>query len=135
MSPVHRRPRTRPSTGVDRAALAALHEQVVRVEADLRNAVLPDPADLRELRRRIEALVPAPDRSARDGWAALTRAELAVVRAVVRGLTNREAGAALFVSPHTVNAHLRHAFAKLGVHSRVELVRVALGHDVDGVPR
>jgi hypothetical protein len=31
----------------------------------------------------------------------------------------------LFVSPHTVNSHLRHAFIKLGVNSRVELARVA----------
>ncbi|MEV4840028.1 AAA family ATPase [Nonomuraea sp. NPDC049486] len=60
------------------------------------------------------------------GWAALTTAELRVARLVARGLTNREVAAELFVSPHTVDSHLRHAFAKLGVSSRVELARHAL---------
>ncbi|MFC5814968.1 helix-turn-helix transcriptional regulator [Nonomuraea harbinensis] len=60
------------------------------------------------------------------GWAALTPSELRVARLVARGLTNREVAAELFVSPHTVDSHLRHAFAKLGVNSRVELARHAL---------
>jgi DNA-binding CsgD family transcriptional regulator len=60
------------------------------------------------------------------GWSSLTRAELAVVDLVARGLTNREAAAELFLSPETINTHLRHAFVKLGIRSRVELaLRVA----------
>jgi DNA-binding CsgD family transcriptional regulator len=59
-----------------------------------------------------------------QGWAALTESELAVTRLVAEGLTNREAAERLFVSPHTVNSHLRHAFTKLGVNSRVELTRL-----------
>jgi Bacterial regulatory proteins, luxR family len=35
--------------------------------------------------------------------------------------TNREVAERLFVSPHAVNSHLRHVFAKLGIDSRVEL--------------
>lgn len=66
---------------------------------------------------------------ARDGWAALTESELAVVRLVVEGLTNREVAERLFISPHTVSTHLRHAFDKLELKSRVELVRVAAHHD------
>ncbi|MCW2722333.1 helix-turn-helix transcriptional regulator [Pseudonocardia sp.] len=62
------------------------------------------------------------------GWAALTGSELAVVRLIAQGLTNRETAVRLFVSPHTVNSHLRHAFTKLGVNSRVELARVAAAH-------
>jgi DNA-binding CsgD family transcriptional regulator len=58
------------------------------------------------------------------GWAALTDSELAVVRLIAEGLTNRETAVRLFVSPHTVNSHLRHAFTKLGVNSRRELARV-----------
>jgi DNA-binding CsgD family transcriptional regulator/DNA-binding Lrp family transcriptional regulator len=59
------------------------------------------------------------------GWAAMTKSELAVAELVVNGLTNREIGERLFVSPHTVNTHLRHAFEKLQVNSRVDLTRLA----------
>ncbi|HEY6314839.1 MAG TPA: AAA family ATPase [Streptosporangiaceae bacterium] len=62
------------------------------------------------------------------GWASLTSGELAVVRVVAEGLTSREAAAQLYLSPDTVNTHLRHAFAKLGIRSRVELARLVLSH-------
>jgi DNA-binding CsgD family transcriptional regulator len=38
-----------------------------------------------------------------------------------RGSTNREVGAALFLSPKTVEAHLGRVYRKLGVRSRTEL--------------
>jgi DNA-binding CsgD family transcriptional regulator len=60
------------------------------------------------------------------GWASLSRSELAVVELVAQGLTNREAAAELFLSPDTINTHLRHAFMKLGIRSRVELARLAV---------
>jgi DNA-binding CsgD family transcriptional regulator len=72
----------------------------------------------------------APHRAdVRHGWDSLTNAELVVARSAADGLTNRETAERLGVSPHTVNTHLRHVFAKLGMHSRVELVRVVLAHD------
>ena len=46
-----------------------------------------------------------------------------------RGLTNRQVAERLFVSQHTVSNHLRHAFAKLDVTSRVELARLVAIHD------
>lgn len=49
-----------------------------------------------------------------------------MVLIVAEGRTNREAAAALFLSPDTINTHLRHAFTKLGVRSRIELARLAL---------
>jgi DNA-binding CsgD family transcriptional regulator len=66
------------------------------------------------------------------GWVSLTQSELRVVRLVAEGLTNREAARQLFLSPHTVDSHLRHAFAKLGLSSRVELTRRVLEHDTVG---
>jgi DNA-binding CsgD family transcriptional regulator len=69
------------------------------------------------------------------GWASLTRAEQAVVDLVATGLTNREAAVELFLSPDTVNTHLRHAFTKLGIRSRVELARLAAGRTGLGLGR
>jgi DNA-binding CsgD family transcriptional regulator len=59
------------------------------------------------------------------GWAALTSAEAAVAQLAAEGKTNREIAETLFISPHTVNTHLRHIFDKLGVNSRISLTRVA----------
>lgn len=63
------------------------------------------------------------------GWADLTAAELRVARLVAQGFTNREVAKELFVSPHTVDSHLRKSFSKLGVISRVELTRHVLAND------
>ena len=60
-------------------------------------------------------------------WQGLTAAERAVAELVAGGLTNREVATRLAVSPHTVDDHLRSVFAKLGVHSRVELMRLRHG--------
>ncbi|WP_300606149.1 response regulator transcription factor, partial [Trebonia sp.] len=58
-------------------------------------------------------------------WPELTASEFAVVRLVTGGATDREAAERLYISAHTVNSHLRHVFAKLGIRSRVELARLA----------
>jgi DNA-binding CsgD family transcriptional regulator len=65
------------------------------------------------------------------GWASLTDTELAVAERVAGGLTNREAGAQLYLSPHTIDFHLRQIFRKLDVRSRVELTRLVLGRQAD----
>ncbi len=82
---------------------------------------------LRELGVRRRLVTVEPETS---GWAAMTAAELAVARLVAEGLTNREVADRLFVSPHTVNSHLRHVFSKLGINSRVELARLARDYEM-----
>jgi DNA-binding CsgD family transcriptional regulator len=62
-----------------------------------------------------------PRRRAAAGWAGLTRSEEQVARLAAAGLTNRQIGSRLFISPRTVQTHLSHVFAKLGVTSRREL--------------
>jgi DNA-binding CsgD family transcriptional regulator/tetratricopeptide (TPR) repeat protein len=55
------------------------------------------------------------------GWESLTATERAVSLLVAEGLTNGAVARRLYISPHTVNTHLRHVFAKLGVPNRVAL--------------
>ncbi|MFJ8967137.1 ATP-binding protein [Lentzea sp. NPDC102401] len=52
---------------------------------------------------------------------ALTAQELQIARLVATGATSREAGAHLFLSPRTIEAHLRSIFRKLGITSRRQL--------------
>jgi len=53
----------------------------------------------------------------------LTPAERRVATLVAEGRTNREVAAALFLGERTVETHLSHVYAKLGVRSRAELAR------------
>jgi DNA-binding CsgD family transcriptional regulator len=58
------------------------------------------------------------------GWESLTSTERAISRLVAEGLTNGAVARRLYISPHTVNTHLRHVFAKLDVSNRVALAAV-----------
>ena len=51
----------------------------------------------------------------------LTPQELQIARLLAGGMTTREAAAAVFLSPKTIEYHLGHVYRKLGIHSREEL--------------
>jgi DNA-binding CsgD family transcriptional regulator len=91
-------------------------------------------ADIRRVRRQlrehgVRRRAITPRESPNTGWAAMTDSELAVARLVAKGHTNREVALQLFVSPHTVNSHLRRIFAKLDVNSRVTLTRLVADYE------
>jgi DNA-binding CsgD family transcriptional regulator len=85
-------------------------------------------ADARRVGRRLRIhggarRTPRPDRP-EQGWASLTDSEMQVVRIIAAGATNRSAAEQLYLSPHTVSSHLRSAFTKLGINSRMQLAVV-----------
>ncbi|ULR48437.1 ATP-binding protein [Streptomyces deccanensis] len=64
---------------------------------------------------------------ARDTAAVLTPQESRVARLAAMGLTNREIGAQLLISPRTVAHHLANVFPKLGIVARADLARIDFG--------
>jgi DNA-binding CsgD family transcriptional regulator len=56
----------------------------------------------------------------------LTPQELQVARHAAEGRSNRDVAALLYLSPRTIDFHLRNVFAKLGITSRAELAHISL---------
>jgi DNA-binding CsgD family transcriptional regulator len=62
------------------------------------------------------------------GLAGLTTQECQVARLVAGGMSNREVAAELYLSPKTIEYHLAHIFAKLGIKTRYQLA-IRVGAD------
>jgi DNA-binding NarL/FixJ family response regulator len=62
----------------------------------------------------------------------LTAQELQISRLVAEGLSNKEVAAQLFLSPRTIDYHLRNVFAKLGIKSRTQLAHFHLAATLVG---
>lgn len=113
----------------DRSGAVDAFDQVLRI--CLNAGAVRDAArarkHLRELgiHRRVRSL----DRP-KLGWESLTEPELRVARLAAAGCTNRGIADRLFISPNTVNTHLRHVFDKLGIGSRVDLTRIVERHSL-----
>jgi DNA-binding CsgD family transcriptional regulator len=75
------------------------------------------------IRRRHWSTPPARPVS---GWDSLTGTEQAVAGLVAQGLNNNQVAARMYISTHTVAHHLRQAFRKLSIASRVELTRIVI---------
>jgi len=65
--------------------------------------------------------VRGPRQRPQFGWPSLTPTERTVVALVADGLSNPQIGERLFISRRTVQTHLVHVFAKLGISSRAQL--------------
>jgi DNA-binding CsgD family transcriptional regulator/tetratricopeptide (TPR) repeat protein len=91
------------------------------------------PRDLARVEAALRALgvrrgVPGARRRPDHGWQALTDTELKVVRLLAERLTNPEIAQRMFISRRTVQTHVSHALAKLGVATRRELAAEAGRH-------
>ena len=103
-----------------RLASVSVPALVLSVVAEFIGEVSGRPAS----RAAVPVPVPRPRRPAL-GWAALTFAERRVADLVAAGLANREVAERLYLSRYTVETHLKHVYAKLGVSSRAELAALA----------
>jgi DNA-binding CsgD family transcriptional regulator len=99
-----------------REQLRAAHETFARVGAD---------AFAERARRELEATGGTVRKRSGETADALTPQEGQIARLARDGLSNTEIGAQLFISPRTVQYHLRKVFAKLDITSRRQLARVA----------
>jgi DNA-binding CsgD family transcriptional regulator len=68
------------------------------------------------------------------GWSGLTDTERQIATVVAEGLSNRAVAARVFLSPHTVDFHLRQIFRKLDVKSRVQLTRIIADRQNHAIP-
>ncbi|MEV5843209.1 AAA family ATPase [Streptomyces sp. NPDC051985] len=76
--------------------------------------------------RELAALTPPAEPGPLDAEGLLTPQELQIADLAATGLSNKEIGARLYISPRTVSTHLYNIFPKLGIRSRAAL-RDALG--------
>lgn len=65
-------------------------------------------------------------RRATSGWASLTDAETRIAGLVARGWSNPDIASELFLSRRTVQTHVSNILAKLGLKSRLEIMREAV---------
>lgn len=66
-----------------------------------------------------------------SGGEDLSPREREVLRLIAQGLSNKEIGAALALSPHTIKAHLRSILDKLQLRNRAEVAAWAARHNTD----
>jgi DNA-binding CsgD family transcriptional regulator len=66
------------------------------------------------------------------GWDSLTPTELRIATLVARGMSNPQIAAQLFLSRRTVQTHVSHILAKLGLKSRIDIAREASRRNLSG---
>ncbi|WP_343945490.1 LuxR C-terminal-related transcriptional regulator, partial [Pseudonocardia zijingensis] len=76
--------------------------------------------------RELRATGDQPRERTDSAAAGLTEHELHIARLVATGATSKEIGAQLFLSPRTIETHLRNIYRKLGIGSRRELRTIQL---------
>jgi DNA-binding CsgD family transcriptional regulator len=106
-----------------RAQLHAAHEMFEKLGAE---------AWARRAAGELRGSGASANRGDTSRFAELTSQERQVARLVAAGATNKEVAAQLFLSPRTIDFHLRNVFAKLGITSRMQLGWFDLGADGTG---
>jgi two-component system response regulator NreC len=105
---------------------AAEAELISAIQIILRGDLYVDPSMVRGLLEE----APNPRINQKDPAESLTPRETEILKLIVEGYTNRQIGQELNISIRTVEGHRANISDKLGLHSRVELVRYARQHDL-----
>ena len=90
--------------------------------------------------RAVEAVLTAAGqprqakRSSRSWPSGLTDREVEVLKAITRGLSNKQIARALFVSHATVHTHIINVYGKIGVNTRAGATLFAFEHDLIDAP-
>ena len=108
-----------------RAQLGIAHEMLSQFGAE---------AFAERARRELSATGATVRKRSVATYEALTPQEAQIARLVSDGHTNPEIGARLFLSPHTVEWHLRKVYSKLGISSRKQLRGTLTGPAADARP-
>ncbi len=103
---------------------AAPAELITALRAVARGEIYVHPSMMRSLVRSATTAASTSDL----GPESLTRRELDVLRRIARGYTNRQIADELDLSVRTIEAHRANLMGKLGLQSRVELVKFAADH-------
>ncbi len=103
---------------------AAESELIAAIQRIVHGDLYVDPAMVRLLLQEPAAPPAAPPQSTET----LTPREIEVLKLIVQGYTNRQIGEELNISFRTAESHRASLSEKLGMHSRVELVRYAREH-------
>ena len=91
-----------------------------------RGQSLISPSMASKLLEEFGALARRAETKARLPAPSLTARELEILRLVAKAMSNREIGAALFISENTVKNHVRNILEKLHLHNRMEAVMYAM---------
>jgi two-component system response regulator NreC len=103
---------------------AAESELISAINIIMRGDMYIDPAMMREL---LDESI-HPSRTQNESYESLTPRETEVLTYIVQGYTNRQIGEVLNISVRTVEGHRANLSGKLGLQSRVDLVRYAREH-------
>ena len=114
-----------PRGGGRREDAATAWRAAAETAARLRAAPLAVALDDLARRARLDVGSARSTRSAAGPVAALTDREREVLGLLARGLSNREIGTELFITPKTASVHVSNILGKLGATSRTEAAAIA----------
>lgn len=112
---------TKPTSLIFVCILAAIVIPLVRQEYNITQLMAP-PSSESTQEQRIKELAAEFSLSAR---------ETEIVTLIARGFTTDNVAKKLYISPYTVNTHIRHVYEKVGIHKRSELIDYINRHGND----